>query len=261
MMTGLLGLCALLLAALPARAEPCAQRAVEVATLNTWGLPAPLSRQRPTRFARIRAYVEAGADAVGLQEVWSSARWLLVDRLRLPTASADSGLAVVTPHPSTRPAFTPFTEARGFDALKSKGAIATRIHPPDRPPFWMVVTHLQSGHNRGAARVRASQVRELLDVADALPGPAVVVGDFNLYDDLDADRRSAALLEGAGYRDSARAVGRDEPTWRGGRHRLDRIYVRDGQDRHLEVLHAEVPDLPDLSDHLPVEATVAMCPR
>ena len=233
----------------PAQAQECATK-LEVATLNTWGLPAPLSKRRHKRFAAIEDYLRSDLDIIGLQEVWRTARSLLPFHLRLPSAG-DSGLAVATPYPSTRPVLTPFTRARGFDGLKRKGAISTTIGLPDDHRLNVVVTHMQAGHTKAAARVRAEQIRQVLEVADAQTGPVLVMGDFNLYDDLDDDVSSSRLLERAGYADGTAAAG---PTYRTGDHRLDRIYVRGGT-----VLASDVPQT-DLSDHLPVEATVAICP-
>ena len=238
-----------------AHAQTCASEApIEVATLNTWGLPAPLSKRRSSRFQAIDDYLRTDLDIIGLQEVWNTARSLLPFQLRLPHGG-DSGLAVATPHPSTRPVLTPFTKARGFDGLKRKGAISTRIGLPDGQRLGVVVTHLQAGHTKAAARVRSHQVRQVLDVASSHEGSVVVMGDFNLYDDLDDDVRSTQLIEQAGYSDGAVSAGELSPTYRTGTARLDRIYVRGGQ-----VTEAQVPTTRALSDHLPVEATLALCP-
>lgn len=249
---GLLG--ALTLAAPPASAQTCtpSETTVDVATLNTWGLPAPLSRKRTARFAQIREYIRHDLDVVGLQEVWNTARSLLPNTLRLPH-QGDSGLAVATPHASTQPVLTPFTHARGFDGLKRKGVLYTRVGLPGGERMNVVVTHLQAGHSKAAARVRATQIDQVIDVATAADGPTLVMGDFNLYDDLDADVDSTRKVLAEGFVDGALRAGNDAPTHRSGPHRLDRIYLRGAS-----ALQADVRDT-DLSDHLPVEATVTLC--
>ncbi len=247
--------------ATPAQAElpPCDAEAIEVATLNTWGLPYPLSRNRSARFQQIRTWLDSGIDIIGLQEVWSSAQTLLAPRLRLPGSKADSGLAVVTPHPTTQPTLTPFTASRGVDAWKSKGVLTTRVSLPDGSHTWVAVTHLQAGHSEKNAAVRAAQVDQLIRVVSALDGPALVMGDFNLYDDLESDRQSSQRLREKGYADAARLHGATGPTYRTGTERLDRIYTRSGKQLNVRVTDAKVGRKKSLSDHLPVEASVRLC--
>lgn len=255
LMFGLLG------APLAARAEPCAAApAVEVATLNTWGLPYPLSTHRHQRFDRIRRYLDGGPDIIALQEVWSGSLRLLSHHVRVADDGAgDSGLAVVTPHASTRPVLRPFRDASGPDRLKAKGVLTTRVDLPDGDPTWVVVTHLQAGRGDRASAVRNSQIRELIDTVAGLVGPALVMGDFNLYDDLPTDLDSVERLRGAGLRDAAELADATAPTYAGQAARLDRIYLRDGAGTALGATRVEVPRGPVLSDHAPVEATVSRC--
>lgn len=239
----------------PAHAADCTPEdaPLQVATLNTWGLPYPLSTQRRSRFSRIRRYVDSGFDLVGLQEVWTSARDLLGPLLKLPEASGDSGLALVTRLEASHPKLTPFTTARGVDALKRKGVIHSRMVISEGSVVDVLVTHLQAGDSDRAAAVRATQIDQLLALTDGLGGPTLLMGDFNLYADRVADQASLDRLRQRGFLDAARDQGALDPTYVGGTQRLDRIYVRGATP-----VSATVP-MPGLSDHRPVEASVLLC--
>lgn len=226
---------------------------LQVATLNTWGLPYPLSRERRGRFARIRDYLDSGFDLVGLQEVWTSARDLLGPLIWLPETDRDSGLALVTRLETSKPRLTAFESARGVDALKRKGVIRSRVRTPEGTVVEVLVTHLQAGVTDRAAAVRADQVDQLLELSDGIAGPTLLLGDFNLYATLEADRGSLERLAARGFLDAADDQGATEPTYVGGTQRLDRIWVRGAVP-----VAARVP-APGLSDHRPVEANLRLC--
>jgi len=233
---------------------------VDVVTLNTWGLPPPLAPRRGARMAAIADWVEThDADIVALQEVWRGA----VPLLPLPLARAetvgDDGLGVVDRPGLQVLGSIRFDQARGFDALKRKGAQAVRW-TTDAVPVTVVVTHLQSGRGRANGRVRAAQVAQILDWIAPQAGPVVLLGDLNLVDGDPHDAPAIEALAGAGLVDLAPG---GEGTWRTLDHRYDRILVRDGArwrwaPEHVEVVrYDEDPgtDRPGpLSDHLPVHA-------
>ena len=73
-----------------------------VSSWNTWGLPAPMSKDRRARFKRIDEDLEApDADLVALQEVWGGAKPLL-PKVKLIAREEDSGLAFVSPKRTLR---------------------------------------------------------------------------------------------------------------------------------------------------------------
>lgn len=238
---------------------------LDVVTLNTWGLPAPISEHRTSRFSDIRGWLDReSADVVGLQEVWRGARSLLdaFPGLLLPERHRDCGLGLVTRHP-TESGVTRHTYVaeRGLDAWKAKGAILATVKM-DGQPLQVVVTHLQSGGSVKSAQVRAAQVAELLPLLT--PGqPAIVMGDFNLYNDIGLDRETSATLVEAGLLDAALEAGVEDPTYPGWPDRYDRIYLRDGdtasiRPREVRVIgYDDDPNTPApmrFSDHLPVWA-------
>lgn len=256
-----LGACALAVVSLllsPARAAECVPvgASIDVLTYNTWGLPAPISKDRRVRLPSIARMVrQASADLVGLQEVWRGALPFLDLDLVRPRSEGDSGLALVTPHRVSESREISFADAYGIDRLKQKGALATRVELPGAGPSWVVVTHLQAGSGQGSARARASQVDELIGLIPEDQGPVVMVGDFNLYQDNQADRASARRLAGAGWTDVAEASGALSPTYPDNGERFDRIFVRSGASACLAAERVEVVDVL-LSDHLPVRATL-----
>lgn len=246
---------------------------IEVMTLNTWGLPAPVSSARRSRFPQIAAFVEqSGVDLVGLQEVWKSAVGLLIlDGLRLPEdRSTDSGLALVTQHRVDSLQVHAFTAARGIDRLKGKGVLHAQVELPDAGRVEVFVTHLQAGGSDKNARVRAAQVDELLGWAGAAEGPTIVMGDFNLYEQNPIDVASWDRLQAAGLVDAAAQLDATQATYVGQAHRFDHIYVRSGSAVQVAADRAEVVDYDDdpdtsnppvLSDHRPVRVRMTVTRR
>jgi len=235
---------------------PTAEGLLEALSLNIWGLPWPLSRQRARRFGRIlRHFSGRSYDLVGLQEVWRPNRLTLPD-LRLPEARQDAGLALAGRLAgAARLRLRHFRDASGPDRLKAKGVLLA-----EASGLVAGVTHLQAG--RGGARIRARQVDEILALLQGLGAPLVLMGDFNFYRGDPTDAASAARLVDAGLIDCAVAAGATRPTYvhanpfagaRSAGERFDRIYARGGGGWRLRPLRFEVLGR-ILSDHLLVYA-------
>lgn len=241
-----------------------AAKTLNVATLNAWGLPFPVARKRARRMGRIGEWLGGGVlDVVGLQEVWRGARRLLdLEGLLFPRSRRDSGLALMSRLPASPPEITVFSASRGVDSWKGKGVLRSRVEMEDGEALWVLVTHLQSGRSRRNGEVRAAQVEELARVLARTEGTAVVLGDFNFYRRNRADRETEARLEGLGLVDVAGTLGVDDPTWREGTYRFDRVFVRNSGDVCLRPLTAEVirygDGVPALSDHKPVRVELAV---
>lgn len=247
-----------------AAAEPVEQDGLlDVMTFNAWGLPSPIASDRRGRFPKIASFLrDSQADVVGLQEVWQGALSLLpLDGLRYSGSTGDSGLALYSPHPMRGLAFDAFEAERGFDRLKSKGVLRATVEFPGAGPVEVFVTHLQAGGSDANARVRAAQIDQLLGLVGATAGPAVVMGDFNLYEESSRDRHTWSQLREAGLIDVAHSMGNTEPTYADSSYRFDQIYVRSTDGLRLAPAEAQVvrydddPDTsnpPFLSDHLPL---------
>lgn len=263
-----------LLLALTAAAEPAAEPASEpiarlrVMSLNVWGLAWPISKRRGSRMRDLDTLNLDDYDVVGMQEVWRGA-WRRIpwrQRIRLPDTRADSGLGLTgrLSQEAGEPILVPFEATVGFERLKGKGILISTVAVPEVGDVWVYVTHFQAGP--GAGSVRSAQADELVALMAERPGPAVVLGDFNLYRDHPADLATEARLAAAGLQDAALLSGTPQATyiaenpyiWRGEEgERFDRIYLRDGEDIELSLSAAEVLmyDEP-LSDHQPVTATI-----
>jgi hypothetical protein len=207
---------------------------ISLVTLNVWGLPWPLSRDRARRFRRLERHLAAGAyDVAGVQEAWSRC----LPGVRYPSSRRDSGLAVGGRLVPDELRVVHFRAGAGTDRLKAKGVLVASY-----AGFSVAVTHLQAHAWHG--RVRERQVAELLEALPA--GPLVLMGDFNFWGD-----EGAALRDFADVAAGPTYLRRNPYTWSHGQ-RFDRIYLRD-----LEPVRARV--LPRIfSDHQPVTATVRL---
>lgn len=237
---------------------------LDVVTLNAWGLPAPLAPHRRSRLRAIARWLDhVDPDVVALQEVWRGA----VPHLPVPLARADEpgddGLGIVD-NPDVRVlGALRFSRARGFDALKRKGALAVEV-TTDAVPVTVVVTHLQAGRGKANGAVRAAQVDQLIAWAAELPGPLVLLGDLNLVDGDVHDQAAADALAAAGLVDIGPDAG---GTYRDSADRYDRILLRDGPRWRWAPASVEVVRYDDdpgseapamFSDHLPVHAHLAL---
>ncbi len=242
---------------------------LDILCVNLWGLAWPLSRDRGERLAAAPEALDfEGYDLVGLQEVWrGAARYLPEGSVRRPTVQLDSGLAVAGRMAGgARLALHTFEHSAGVERLVRKGVLVAQLDVPEAGAVWVLVTHLQAGPGYGA--IRLAQAEELLELLDAAPGPALVIGDFNLHRDDPADLEVEALLADAGLRDAALLAGEGAPTYTDANpyawapasgERFDRIYLRDGGGTALELVDFEVLDYDrPLSDHQPVRATLRL---
>jgi endonuclease/exonuclease/phosphatase family metal-dependent hydrolase len=228
---------------------------LSVVTLNAWGLPEPIARDRAGRMPKIARWLdEQGFDLAGLQEVWRGARGLLPLRLSIPDAREDSGLALQTPHAVDHLDLHAFQAERGLDALKSKGVLVADV-TKGGDTFTVAVTHLQAGGGERNAGVRSAQVDEILGVLERSEHPVVLLGDFNLYADEAVDGRTRDRLDAEGFVDAAEAVGATGGTYPGLKDRFDRVFVRGGC---VEPRSAEVLDRLALSDHHPVRVEMVV---
>lgn len=242
-------------------------------TVNLWGLPWPVARQRRLRKRRFVAHLARRSyDVVGIQELWWPWRGALALRsLVLPETPRDSGLALAGRLPAQELRVEHFEDGAGPDRLKRKGCLRAQVASPCGAPLALGVLHLQAGRRHAAIRQR--QVTQLLDGLASERRPVILLGDFNFYEGSDRDGESAALLAAAGFGDAALQLGRSELTYhadsnpylRGSRkaQRFDRVYVRDGDDVRIEAREAEVLRLRRhaVSDHHPLRVRLRVSAR
>lgn len=242
---------------------------LDVLTMNLWGLPWPLARDRRARKRRFLDHlVGASYDIVGIQELWWPWRAAFqLESLLLPESQRDSGLALAGRLRATqRPRVHHFHAGNGIDRLKRKGVMTARVTPEAGGEEISVhVTHLQAGPRKG--EVRARQVDELLGLMATDSGPAIVMGDFNFHAGDPADEKAIARLAGEGFADAIPHGGENEPTYestnpyvrrRSCAERFDRVFLKSGSGTRLVAKAARV--LNDLaspfSDHHPLHVCV-----
>ena len=245
--------------------DPVAE--LSVASINIWGLSWPIAKQRGQRMRALSTLELDSYDVVGMQEVWRGAyrRIPWRERIQRPAARGDSGLALTGQLPLlTTPILIPFTASAGVERLKGKGILISQIAVPDIGPVWVYVTHFQAGSRAGD--VRAAQAEELLALLADSPGPSIVIGDFNLYQQHERDAQTEQRLAGAGLQDVALALENPQATyiadnpyiWKNeDGERFDRIYLRSGEGIALEAVETAVLAYEEpLSDHQPLTARI-----
>jgi len=259
---------------------------LDMMTLNTWGFRWPLARHRATRFDRLQRHLsEDQYDVVLLQELWAGAKTALGDTGMVWTGEdaqtqrgvrmVESGLGVKVRRGlsrsvgAVRELVRSFSHHRGWDRVKTKGIFSVEVQT-SQGPVTFVNTHLQAQENQ--ARIRRTQLDEVLEALDQTRTPVVLAGDFNLFDRNAEDRAAAASLERHGFRDASLSLDRPDATYLSANpyvperddHRFDRIYLRDGaraaDGRRVrltaESVHVIVDHTAPFSDHEAVAAKI-----
>ncbi len=258
---------------------------LELLTLNTWGFAWPLARDRKRRFSRIAKHLQARPyDVVALQEMWGGAKdtlgttgltWAGDDARTEPRLRMEqSGLGMKVREGlhkgarAVRELVRSFTHHRSWDRVKNKGFQGVEVPVGDHRVA-VVNTHLQAG--LGHAKVRRTQLDEILEAADNYDLPVILCGDFNLFDTSAEDRAGHASLARNGFYDASLMLDRPDATYLkrnpyvGGSddHRFDRIYLRDGRTNRPSRLAAEsvqviVDHDQPMSDHEAVAARITV---
>lgn len=247
---------------------------LDILTMNLWGLPWPVSRDRHDRKRRFVDHLQRNEyDIVGLQELWWPWRADVPRELfRLPRGRRDSGLALGGRLRDRASVEVEYFDARGgIDRLKNKGLLKAPVEITDGIEIVICVTHLQFG--RGRAATRSHQVDQLLRALEQERRPTVLMGDFNFHSAIAEDDSSARRMIDSGFADAAVLVhGSDRPlrpTYtsdnpyvrrRDHHERFDRVYLRDAAagDVRIHALGLEEADVltTPVSDHHPVHARV-----
>jgi endonuclease/exonuclease/phosphatase family metal-dependent hydrolase len=239
---------------------------VRVVTLNAWGLPEPIAHDRSERFPLINDWLTAaGADVIGLQEVWRGAdRLLRLAGVVHPPNRRDSGLMLASRWPISGLTLTRYRQERGFDAWKSKGLLEAVVDTP-AGPLRAFVTHLQAGAGPKNASVRRSQVEELAVRVEASPEPVLLMGDLNFYSREPTDLASRSRLADAGLSDAAATMGAEQATFDRLGQRFDHVLYKGNAGHRVVARDARVVpyDLdpntdapPPLSDHHPLAVSL-----
>jgi sphingomyelin phosphodiesterase 2 len=233
---------------------------LRVLTLNVWGLPWGLARDRTARMRAIGERLpDLDADVIAFQEVWApAAREQLIDAghaagyeaiWHREQALGGSGLLVLSRHPIARASFTPFT-LRGLpqrllhaDFYGGKGFAVLTLSMPDGPVH-VVATHLHAGYvPEGASdeyqSLRVAQAVEIAAAIRRIDGPLVALGDWNFGE---SDPEYAVLAGLTGMTEGAAALDVRAPTLLGDHpyrplgsasERIDMVFARPGEHRRV----------------------------
>lgn len=231
---------------------------LRIATLNAWGLPAPLSQLPQQRMAALADRLCAlDIDVVALQELWTRparrivreacARAGFVHTWSTHADVGGSGLFVLSRLPLGASRFESFA-VRGYaeridhgDFYGGKGFAHVEIlHPDGR--LHLVTTHLHARYQRDVEHAyvpqRIAQIVQLADALRAIDAPTLLVGDLNFVESSVEHRVLTGLT---GLRDVAIELDQRQPTalrsnpFRGGGsrdRRIDYVFARDGRHAH-----------------------------
>lgn len=273
-------------AALPARAvDPPARRdqTLNVLTYNTWGLPVPIGRQVPERFARLAGALD-GYDWVTLQETFSRYAGQLLGITAYPFkawqsdggfATISSGLLTMSRYPIVAREFRAFRQSTDFDRFSRKGVLFTRLQVRPDLTVDLYNTHYQAQDVPDAERIRREEDNRVLEamVRDHDQGfPTFIQGDLNCHDHESAygDLRRRLPLHDlwreARAGDPGYTMDRTRNPNTGDLERLDYLFFLEQphwQARVARIGLAMTERVQGmlLSDHLGVAATVRLTPR
>lgn len=226
----------------PATKQLTAPITLDVLSLNTYALPAPLGKNIAARSQRIGAALQ-GYHIVGLQETFSKdSRYLAVGtdsagisvERHAPTERRllNSGLTTLSQYEIVDRDFRPFQYASHADALAQKGVSFTRIRLPEGQLIDVYNTHFQamkdkanspheklglkimgllfSGYAMPRDEIRAHDAEVLQKlIAEKDQGhPVIVTGDFNTQE---SDPLYSALKTASGLSDAFRELNPEDP--------------------------------------------------
>lgn len=168
------------------------QKAVtlKVLTLNVWGLPGFLGKDRKKRLQRIAKAIQ-GYDIVNLQETFSTQSSIIAEKSGYPYQiwhrerklhPQPSGLFTLSKYPIKENKFKPFKHCYGGDCFSYKGALLSRIEHPTLGLIDVYNTHYQSSNMKSAIKVRmkANKTFQEFVQENDKDYPTIITGDFNM---------------------------------------------------------------------------------
>lgn len=176
---------------------------LKVLTLNVWGLPSLLGKDRKARFERLGQTLN-DYDIVTLQETFSNDIEILRKSTRFPYhlrwnntgLRMGSGLYVLSKYPIIRNDFRQFGNCTVADCLARKGVLFTRIDHPTLGAVDVYTTHYQAEAKPVAEKIRIEEDNKVMQEfvgQNNSPYPTIITGDFNSKPDfpeyLDLNRR------------------------------------------------------------------------
>lgn len=214
----------------------------DVLSLNTWGLPEPISKEVSERHSRIGKSI-ASYEIAGFEEAFSAKSKHIAQGAALTGLSyhinkpdarriMPSGLATFSQYEIVKSGFKPFSLGTQSDALAQKGVSFSRIRVPEGGLVDVYVTHFQAtnakpggmldqawrkgvsqilpGFDKPASEIRAHDAQVLIDYVKANDEghPVIIMGDFNT---LDTQPVYQQIKQGLGLNDSFRELNPTAP--------------------------------------------------
>jgi endonuclease/exonuclease/phosphatase family metal-dependent hydrolase len=254
-----------------------------ILTFNTWGLPVPIGRRVPERFARM-ADALVGYDWVTLQETFTRFAGQLRQTKGYPFHvwqsdggffKISSGLLTLSRFPILEQDFREFGQSTDFDRFSRKGVLFTRLQVRPDLIIDLYNTHYQAQDFDEAEQIRLSEDNRVLTEmvrAHDQGYPTFVQGDLNCHDHEPAyqDLMRRLPLHDLWWEARAGDLGLTMDPARnpntGDRERLDYLLFLDHPQWQAKVERIGLTmDRPVqglyLSDHLGVSATLHLQPR
>jgi len=168
---------------------------LKVLTLNTWGIPQPVTTDLTSRIEETIKAVK-DYDIVAFQETFSKQAERLAleseftNYIRMDNRSLfhlGSGLMLLSRYPILEYDFTSFTKCTSYDCLANKGVLFARIQLPNQEKIDVYTTHYQAGHQSvsEAGDIRIQDNSDLLNFFNSKQQGnfTVFLGDFNFVPD------------------------------------------------------------------------------
>ena len=203
--------------------------------------------------------------------VYRSLKWLVNPDAQWH--AFDDALLLLSRYPIQNATISTYQARADHEHFVRKGILKAEIHPADRAPVTVLLTHNQEGESWHARRARQMQMNKLRDLRNQSPYPVVIMGDLN-------EKREDWLAQQLNLTDTYRHHFPDSQEFPGytydaetpyakkqgivlgsnSRLRLDYVFadqslpIRTSRICRDEFRHPQKEY--DLSDHFPVEAEV-----
>jgi endonuclease/exonuclease/phosphatase family metal-dependent hydrolase len=170
------------------------------------------------------------------------------ERTLRPFKLAGSGLGIACKLPVVAHSFHVFnTVNESWEKLGRKGVAHARVAASTLCEIDVFTTHMQSGYDDAAARVRRKQLLQLRDLVDAHSSPTratVVCGDFNIDSLRVSAHADARFLADTMHGFQDLFAGDDEPTFDTVRNAMAARYEPDAAPQRVDYIFFRAPCSP-----------------
>jgi endonuclease/exonuclease/phosphatase family metal-dependent hydrolase len=252
--------------------EPETSGHFSVLTYNIHGLPPAITNDDTTRRVEQIAPLLADYDVVGLQEDWmvenhdilvENTDFLTIDAFNEPSTDEKvygSGLSLLSNFTLLESTHIYYERCNGYtdsasDCFASKGIQSTVLNIGGHQ-FTILNTHLEAGNGDVDDGIRIEQIETIVSLLEVTVGPVILLGDFNLHPDDDADLAVLQSLENQNMRQTCWEVDCSNPN------HIDQVWIRSTENIDLDIDNWNAPahfvddQGVDLSDHPPIVVNI-----